>query len=63
MFYRILLFLFCSAVIGCGSADARAENTTIEEIIRLMLTQKDNYFYLDVAHYPKERKAVLPKIW
>jgi len=58
MFYRILLFLFLSVFLGCATVSGRTENKIIEDIIQIMLTQKDNYFYIDVEHYPKKKKEL-----
>ncbi len=56
MFYRILLFLCLSVFLGCVPVSNRTENKIIEDIIQIMLTQKDNYFHIDVEHYPKKKK-------
>ena len=58
MFYRILFLLVLLSSLGYTPVQARTESQIIEHIIQLMLTQKESYFYIDVAHYPKKRQEL-----
>ncbi|MCW5208945.1 hypothetical protein VU10_01830, partial [Desulfobulbus sp. US1] len=59
--FIILLFLCLPVFLGCVPVipvNTQIENKTIEDIIQVMLTQKDNYFYIDIEHYPKKKKEL-----